>query len=340
MALRGPVRRPAAGRGRRAPRDPVGRGRRWTRAPASSTSRPAPAPRTSSCHASTTCRCSRRWTSRAGSTTTTAGCTGCPRSRRPSRSSATSRSSGRLVEAGLYEHRYPECWRCHTPLIFRIADDWFISVRDLRQPMRDANATVEWVPEYMGKRMDDWLAQHGRLEHLPAPLLRAAAALLPVRVRAPERDRVEGGCSSERAVERLDELDELRRPWIDRVPMRCEAVRRAGRADLEVGDVWLDAGIVPFSTLGWQNDTWVEGGNAHGRGARADGRRPARPRVLGAVVPRRLGHRDARADPALVLLAALHVGRARRAARRSSACSATRRCSTRRAGRCTARGGT
>src|SRR5881397_560346 len=52
---------------------------------------------------------------------------------------------GRLVEAGLHTHRYPECWRCHTPLIFRIADDWFISVRDLRQPMRAANADVAWT---------------------------------------------------------------------------------------------------------------------------------------------------------------------------------------------------
>src|SRR5947208_4211071 len=51
---------------------------------------------------------------------------------------------GRLVEAGLYEHRYPECWRCHTPLIFRIADDWFISVEELRPQLLDANETVEW----------------------------------------------------------------------------------------------------------------------------------------------------------------------------------------------------
>ena len=61
-----------------------------------------------------------------------------------------------LVESGLHEHRYPECWRCHTPLIFRIADDWFISVRDLRQQMLDANATVEWTPRVHGQA-------HGRL---------------------------------------------------------------------------------------------------------------------------------------------------------------------------------
>ena len=49
--------------------------------------------------------------------------------RPPTRSSATSPSAGFLVEAGVYEHRYPHCWRCDTPLIFRISDDWFIARR-------------------------------------------------------------------------------------------------------------------------------------------------------------------------------------------------------------------
>ena len=83
---------------------------------------------------------------------------------------------GRLVEAGLHEHRYPECWRCHTPLIFRISDDWFIAVDELRQPLRDANADVEWTPGVHGQADGRLAREHGRLEHLPAPLLRAAAA--------------------------------------------------------------------------------------------------------------------------------------------------------------------
>ena len=94
---------------------------------------------------------------------------------------------GILVEAGLHEHRYPECWRCHTPLIFRLADDWFISVRDLRQMMLDANATVEWTPEYMGKRMDDWLHNMGdwnisrrRYYGLPLPFYPCASGHLNV----------------------------------------------------------------------------------------------------------------------------------------------------------------
>jgi isoleucyl-tRNA synthetase len=170
---------------------------------------------------------------------------------------------GRLVESGLYEHRYPECWRCHTPLIFRIADDWFISVRDLRQPMLDANATVEWTPEYMGKRMDDWLQNMGdwnisrrRYYGLPLPFYPCACGHLNVIGSKAELE--------ERAFGGLDQLEELRRPWIDRVPIRCEECGEAVERIAEVGDVWLDAGIVPFSTLGWQNPAYVEEGYATG----------------------------------------------------------------------------
>ena len=170
---------------------------------------------------------------------------------------------GRLVEAGLHQHRYPECWRCHTPLIFRIADDWFISVADVREPMREANAGVEWTPEYMGKRMDDWLVNMGdwnisrrRYYGLPLPFYPCVCGHLNV-----IRSKAE---LEERAVEGLDQLEELRRPWIDRVPVRCEECGAAVERVKEVGDVWLDAGIVPFSTLGWENPEWVDEGYATG----------------------------------------------------------------------------
>jgi isoleucyl-tRNA synthetase len=170
---------------------------------------------------------------------------------------------GRLVEAGLHTHRYPECWRCHTPLIFRIADDWFISVRDLRQPMRTANEDVAWTPEYMGKRMDDWLANMGdwnisrrRYYGLPLPFYPCPCGHLNV-----IRSRAE---LEERAVSGLDQLEELRRPWIDRVPIRCEQCNEPVERVKEVGDVWLDAGIVPFSTLGWENPEWKPEGYATG----------------------------------------------------------------------------
>jgi len=170
---------------------------------------------------------------------------------------------GRLVEAGLYEHRYPECWRCHTPLIFRIADDWFISVVDIRERMREASAAVDWVPDYFGKRMDDWLVNMGdwnisrrRYYGLPLPFYPCSCGTLNV---IGSRAELE-----ERALGGLDQLRELRRPWIDRVPVRCESCGEEVTRIPEVGDVWLDAGIVPFSTLGWQNPEWKEQGYATG----------------------------------------------------------------------------
>jgi isoleucyl-tRNA synthetase len=170
---------------------------------------------------------------------------------------------GILVEAGLHEHRYPECWRCHTPLIFRIADDWFISVLDLRRQMLDANAAVEWTPEYMGKRMDDWLHNMGdwnisrrRYYGLPLPFYPCACGHLNVIGSKAELES--------RALGGLEQLEELRRPWIDRIPVTCEQCGEPVERIKEVGDVWLDAGIVPFSTLGWQNDEYVPEGYATG----------------------------------------------------------------------------
>jgi len=170
---------------------------------------------------------------------------------------------GRLVEAGLHEHRYPECWRCRTPLIFRISDDWFIAVEDLREQLRAANADVEWTPEYMGKRMDDWLVNMGdwnisrrRYYGLPLPFYPCGCGHLNVIGSKAELEQ--------RALRGLEQLEELRRPWIDNVPISCESCGEEVRRIPEVGDVWLDAGIVPFSTLGWQSDEFVPEGNGTG----------------------------------------------------------------------------
>ncbi len=170
---------------------------------------------------------------------------------------------GLLVRAETIEHSYPHCWRCHTPLIFRISDDWFISVEEVRPQLLAANADVEWTPAYMGKRMDDWLRNMGdwnisrrRYYGLPLPFYPCACGHLTViGSKAELRDRATGS---------LDALEELRRPWIDAVRISCEACGDEVERILEVGDVWLDAGIVPFSTLGWRSDEYVPEGYATG----------------------------------------------------------------------------
>jgi isoleucyl-tRNA synthetase len=173
------------------------------------------------------------------------------------------RERGFLLEAGTYVHNYAHCWRCDTPIIYRLSDDWFIGVEEIRPKLLEENAKVEWVPEYMGKRMDDWLRNMGdwnisrrRYYGLPLPFYPCACGHLNV-----IGSKAELG---ERAVEGMEQLEELRRPWIDRVPIRCEKCGDPVTRVAEVGDVWLDAGIVPFATLGWENPEWKEEGYATG----------------------------------------------------------------------------
>jgi isoleucyl-tRNA synthetase len=104
--------------------------------------------------------------------------------------------------------------------------------------------------------MGDWNISRRRYYGLPLPFYPCACGHLNV---IGSRAELE-----ERAVSGLEQLEELRRPWIDRVPVRCAECGEPVERILEVGDVWLDAGIVPFSTLGWQNDEFVAEGYATG----------------------------------------------------------------------------
>jgi isoleucyl-tRNA synthetase len=175
-----------------------------------------------------------------------------------------------LVEATSIVHRYPVCWRCRTPLVFRVVDDWFISAEEIRQPMLDGNATVEWTPPQYKKRMDDWLRNMGdwnisrsRYFGLPLPFYECECGQLNVIGSRAELEQ--------RAVSGLDQLEELHRPWIDAVRIRCEACDRMVERIPYVGDAWLDAGIVHFSTLGWRNPEWIPGGYATGASAGLSG---------------------------------------------------------------------
>jgi isoleucyl-tRNA synthetase len=179
---------------------------------------------------------------------------------------ASLRDRGLLVEAGRITHRYPICWRCRTPLVFRVVDDWFIGVDGIRESLLTENAKVEWTPPQYQKRMDDWLRNMGdwnisrkRYFGLPLPFYPCACGTLNV---IGSRAELE-----ERAVRGLEQLQELHRPWIDEIPIRCELCNEEVARIPEVGDAWLDAGIIPLSTLGWENPHSVEHGYATGAAA-------------------------------------------------------------------------
>ena len=164
------------------------------------------------------------------------------------------KEKGYLYALEDYTHRYPRCWRCKEELVFRLVDEWFISCDEIRSQMIEAARTVRWVPDHSGKRMEDWLNNMGdwcisrkRYWGLPLPFYETEDGELFV---VGSRDELWG-----RAVDPpvVDGLPELHRPWIDEVEIRTPSGKTARRIP-EVGDCWLDAGIVPFSTLGYMGE--------------------------------------------------------------------------------------
>jgi isoleucyl-tRNA synthetase len=160
---------------------------------------------------------------------------------------------GLLYAAEEYTHRYPVCWRCASELVFKLADEWFISAQEIRPLMIQAAREVEWVPDWAGKRMEDWLNNMGdwsisrkRYWGLPLPFYICECGELTVVGSVDELKKL--------AVSGLERVTELHRPWIDAVTIRCPKCGKAASRVPEVGDCWLDAGIVPFSTLGYLTD--------------------------------------------------------------------------------------
>ena len=187
--------------------------------------------------------------------------------------------------------------------------------------------------------MDDWLRNMGdwnisrrRYYGLPLPFYPCACGHLNV---------IGSKAELARARDRGHRAARGAAPSVDRPrPDSLRAVRRAGDADPRGRRRLARRGHRPVLDARLGEPGVDRGGLRDRRREGADDSRSARSRVLGAVVPRRLGVGDARADPALVLLAVLHVGRARRPLAVSARARPTRRCSTSRAARCTARGGT
>ncbi len=144
-------------------------------------------------------------------------------------------------------------------------DEWFISCDEVREPMIEANRDVEWTPAHYGKRMEDWLRNMGdwcisrkRYWGLPLPFYQCPEGHLTV-VGSKEE-------LLERATQGIEGLEELHRPWIDPVRIRCGECECESERVPEVGDCWLDAGIVPFSTLGYGRDEYLPEGFAAGAG--------------------------------------------------------------------------
>ena len=153
---------------------------------------------------------------------------------------------GLLFDAPAFEHSYPHCWRCGTPLIYYARDSWFIKMTEVKDDLIRNNNTVNWIPESIGKgRFGDWLENVqdwgiSRNRYWGTPL-----------------NIWECECGHRHSIGSIAELKEmspncpdeieLHRPFIDEVTITCPECGKQMKRVPEVIDCWFDSGAMPFA---------------------------------------------------------------------------------------------
>ncbi|MEG3073245.1 MAG: isoleucine--tRNA ligase [Ruthenibacterium sp.] len=156
------------------------------------------------------------------------------------------RERGLLFSAPVFEHSYPHCWRCGTPLIYYARDSWFIKMTEIKDDLIRNNNTVNWIPENIGKgRFGDWLENVqdwgiSRNRYWGTPL-----------------NIWECECGHRHSIGSIAELKsmssncpddiELHRPYIDAVTIQCPQCGKEMHRVPEVIDCWFDSGAMPFA---------------------------------------------------------------------------------------------
>lgn len=162
-----------------------------------------------------------------------------------------------------YKHRYPACWRCKTELVWKVADEWYISMdtpskkfdnpKTLRERMKDIVKNINWMPEFGLDREIDWL--NNMHDWLISKKNRYWGLALPIW----ECKK----CGNFEVIGSKDELNEKsltgklkgtpHKPQVDKIKIKCTKCGEVCERIEPVGNPWLDAGIVPFSTISENN---------------------------------------------------------------------------------------
>jgi isoleucyl-tRNA synthetase len=151
---------------------------------------------------------------------------------------------GLLLRAEPFEHSYPHCWRCGTPLIYYAKRSWYIATSTLREELLAANETVAWHPEHIkhGRFGDwlqnnvDWALSRERYWGTPLPVWRCA-----------QDHRVVVGSFAELERRSGTAISDPHRPYVDEIAFPCEECGGEMRRVPEVIDVWFDSGAMPFA---------------------------------------------------------------------------------------------
>ena len=159
-----------------------------------------------------------------------------------------------LVYVEEYPHVYPHCWRSGDELVFRLVDEWYINM-DWRNKIKKVVDDINWIPEWGGEREHEWLDNMG---DWMISKKRFWGLALPIWTFEDDSYYVVGSKEELKslAVEGWDEFEgnSPHRPWIDKVKIKHPETGLIGTRVLDVGNPWLDAGIVPFSTLNYNDN--------------------------------------------------------------------------------------
>ena len=171
------------------------------------------------------------------------------------------RESGLLFSAPVFEHSYPHCWRCDTPLIYYARESWFIKMTAVKDDLIRNNNTINWIPESIGKgRFGDWLENVqdwgvSRNRYWGTPLniwececgcQHAIGSQAELKSMSPNYTDVVKKYAKEMDQEANGEV-ELHRPFIDDVTITCPKCGKQMHRVPEVIDCWFDSGSMPFA---------------------------------------------------------------------------------------------
>ncbi len=172
---------------------------------------------------------------------------------------ATLERRGLLFREQVYEHSYPHCWRCGTPLLYYATTSWYVATSQQREQLLANNETIGWHPEHVkhgrfGKWLEnnvDWALSRNRYWGTPLPIWRC-------------RERQCGKVECVGSVAELERLsgapapDDLHRPYIDEVELKCEDCGGPMRRVESVIDTWYDSGAMPFAQFHYPFENQAE----------------------------------------------------------------------------------
>ena len=153
---------------------------------------------------------------------------------------------GLLFKVLKFEHSYPFCWRCDTPLIYYARESWFIKMTAVKEELIRNNNTIHWIPESIGKgrfgdwleNVQDWSISRNRYWGTPLNIWQCECGELHSVGSIAELKELSENCPEE---------IELHRPYIDHVTIRCPKCQKQMKRVSEVIDCWFDSGAMPFA---------------------------------------------------------------------------------------------